>query len=187
VVSDTTEYVGRTLPNFNASFGNEFTIGAFRLYGLVSMEKGAWMSNGTRDQSIVFRTHDDYLKHVAEAGSSSCLTPARFIDASKRYCETAASDSVFKSANSVALWDKRDHVRIREVSVSYALPEAISARLGISRTMITVSGQNLHWWDNCHCIDPSGNYQGGDFDSVTSNYLANPQPRMFKLSVRTSF
>jgi TonB-dependent SusC/RagA subfamily outer membrane receptor len=186
-LTDTTVYVGRSLPSFNASFGNELTFGAFRLYGLLSLEKGAWFSNGTRDQSIVFHTHDDYLKHVAQAGSSNCISTTRFIDASRRYCDTAVSDSVFRYANSVALWNQRDHVRIREISIGYVVPEALTSKLSLSRTTITLAGQNLHWWDKCECIDPSGNYQGGDDDGLTSNYLANPQPRMFKLSVRTSF
>ncbi|MGH7459472.1 MAG: TonB-dependent receptor domain-containing protein [Longimicrobiales bacterium] len=186
-LTDSTVFLGRSLPGFNASLGNELTFGAFRLYALVSLEQGAWFSNGTRDQSIVFRTHDDYLKYVGEAGSPDCLSATSFIDASRRYCETAKSDSVFRFANTASLWNQRDHVRLREISLGYVVPESFSNRLGLGRTMLTFAGQNLHWWDKCQCIDPSGNYQGGDDDGLTSNYLANPQPRMFKFSVRTSF
>ncbi len=186
-VTDTTVFIGRTLPGFNASLGNELTFGAFRVYALVSLEQGAWFNNGTRDQSITFRTNDEYLAHVGEAGSSSCLTPVRYLDASRRLCETAASDSIFKWASAIAVQDRRDNVRLREVSLSYSLPESISAKLGLSRTMITLAGQNLQWWDKCNCLDPNVNYQGGDDDGVANGYLGTPQPRQFKLSIRTSF
>ncbi|MGH7468753.1 MAG: TonB-dependent receptor domain-containing protein [Longimicrobiales bacterium] len=186
-LTDTTVLIGRNLPGFNASLGNEITFGAFRFYALFSLEQGAWFNNGTRDQSITFRTNDEYLSLLGDATGPNCLAPIRYVDAARRLCETAASDSTFKWASAIAVQDKRDNVRLRELSLSYVVPEALSAKLGLSRTMITLAGQNLHWWDGCHCLDPNVNYQGGDDDGVASGYLGTPQPRQFKLSIRTSF
>ncbi|MGH7461823.1 MAG: hypothetical protein ACREMA_12470, partial [Longimicrobiales bacterium] len=83
--------------------------------------------------------------------------------------------------------EPRENIRIRELSIGYSVPESLSAKLGFSRTMITFAAQNLQWWDNCHCMDPNMNYTGGDDDSVNSTFLGQPQARMFKLSIRTTF
>jgi TonB-dependent SusC/RagA subfamily outer membrane receptor len=192
--TDTTVFIGRTLPNFNLSFGNELTFGSFRLYGLVTMEDGAWFSNGDRPYRANFRSGDEYLSLLAAAGSANCVTSwpsgdqgPRFADAAEQWCETAASDSLYNLFRTVGSPDSRDNVRIRELSLTYQVAEALTARLGLGRTQVTLAAQNLQWWDDCRCMDPNMNYEGGaDFD-VDSGFLAQPQPRMFKLSIRTTF
>ena len=86
--------------------------------------------------------------------------------------------------------DKRENIRIREVSVVYSMPQSLTSRLGLGNTTLTLSGQNLQWWDDCNCMDPNMTYLGGRDDQlsdVAQGFLAMPAPRMFKLSVRTSF
>jgi hypothetical protein len=187
-------FIGRLLPNFNLSFGNELTFGAFRLYGLVTAEKGAWFGNGDRSYRANFRTGDEYLSLLAPAGSADCVTSwpsgaqgARFADAAKQWCETVASDSLYNLFRAVGSADTRDNIRIRELSLSYQIPEALTARLGLGRSQITLAGQNLHWWDDCNCMDPNMTYGGGRDGFEGSGFLAQPQPRMFKVSVRTTF
>jgi hypothetical protein len=58
--------------------------------------------------------------------------------------------------------------------------------LGLGRSTLTLSGYNLHWWDNCNCPDPNQQYRGGD-DFSTSPFLGLPQPRRFQLSFKTRF
>jgi hypothetical protein len=74
VLTDTTVYFGKTLPDFNLSWGNELTFGAFRLHGLVTHERGAWFSNSDRPYRANFRTGDEYLSALAPAGSAQCVT-----------------------------------------------------------------------------------------------------------------
>jgi hypothetical protein len=66
------------------------------------------------------------------------------------------------------------------------MPTGFSNRLGLDRTVLTLSGQNLMWWDDCHCMDPDMNYLGGDTGGQ-SGFLAQPQSRKFLFSVRTAF
>jgi hypothetical protein len=102
---------------------------------------------------------------------------------------TTQSDSLFNYYNLVSAADERDNVRIREVSIVYSLPEVLTSRLGLGNTTLTLAGQNLYWWDDCHCMDPNMTYLGGSTDrgDEAQGFLAMPSPRMFKLSVRTSF
>ena len=167
--SDTTMYVGSPQPNWNFGFANTLELGSFRLYGLVTMERGAWFANGDRSFRVNFRTGDEYLSTLDESGDP-----------------TAATDSIFNYYNLVGAQDSRDHVRLRELSLSYQVPDRFLGPLGLERTSITLSGQNLHWWDECNCMDPNMRYQGGDSFSY-SGFLAMPQPRRFVMSVRTNF
>ena len=181
--SDTAHYIGPTLPTFNLSFGNEFTMGPFRLYGLVTMERGAFFNNSDRPYRIRFRTGDEYLSTLDYSrcpGQSGCV---------ESELRTTKSDSLFNYYNLVSAIDERDNVRIRELSIVYSLPQGLVNRLGLGNTTLTLAGQNLMWWDDCHCMDPNMTYLGGSTDrgDEAQGFLAMPSPRMFKLSVRTSF
>ena len=184
--TDTTVYLGKGLPGFNASLGNELTFGAFRLYGLITAEQGAVFSDSDRPYRTNFKTGDEYLRLLDDTGTM-CLNPTA-PKISGKYCETVASDSLYQlSRAGVSYRAPRENIRLREISLGYSVPESISSKLGVSRTMITLAAQNLQWWDNCGCMDPNMNYTGGDDFSVSSSFLGQPQARMFKLSVRTNF
>ncbi|HUF51833.1 MAG TPA: TonB-dependent receptor [Longimicrobiales bacterium] len=194
VLTDTTVYFGKTLPDFNLSWGNELTFGAFRLYGLVTHESGAWFGNSDRPYRANFRTGDEYLSALAPAGSASCVTSwatgaqgPRFADSAKQWCQTVQSDSIFNRFRRYGSHDKRDNIRIREISAAYVVPDAIASRLRMGRTMITFAAQNVQWWDDCNCVDPNMTYRGGADFGETAGFLAMPQPRMFKFSIRTTF
>ena len=100
---------------------------------------------------------------------------------------TFQSDSVYAYMNTFSTEDKRDNWRLREVTVTYSLPDGLTSCFGLGRTTLTVAGKNLYWWDDCHCMDPNMNYLGGTDFSADAGFLAQPQPRQFLLSLRTSF
>ena len=86
----------------------------------------------------------------------------------------------------MSAYDDRSHVRLRELSLSYTVPASFSSKIGLGRTNLTLSGQNLWWWDDCNCLDPSMQYQGGS-ETAISGFLAQPQSRKFMFSIRTGF
>ncbi len=172
--SDTTVYIGPELPTFNASLANTFSFGRLTLYTLVGAETGAWFNNGDRPYRIRQGAGDE-LHSTYDFSDPNDPVP------------TAQTDSLINYFTLVGAYDKRDNIRIREVSLSYTLPDALLAPLRLGRTTITASGQNLHWWDDCHCQDPNMTYLGGSSFGVAAGFLAMPQPRRFLMSVRTSF
>ena len=160
---------GPIQPVHMGSIFNSFQIGddlrvAFQLRG----EMGAMMINDERAYGVREGGYDEYLVHLGADGSA-----------------TDRSDSVADYHSTAYPVDKRDHIRLQEVSVSYAVPEGLAGRIGLKRTTVTLSGYNLHWWDNCNCNDPSKKYYAGDFGSRP--FMGLPQPRRFLLSVRTRF
>lgn len=169
-------YQGPPLPKFNGSVANTFTFGAFRLYGLVSMMRGSTFNNGDRPFRVRQGAGDEYLS----------MFDFNKLDAQGNPTPTAAADSLLNYMTLFTPFEKRDHIRLREVSVSCTLPGAISDRAGLGRTTLTLSGQNLMWWDDCNCMDPDMNYLGGNTGGQ-SGFLAMPQSRKFLFSIRTAF
>lgn len=174
--SDHLMYQGPPTPTFNASVANTLTFGSFRVYGLVSTSRGAMLSNGDRPFAIRQMAGDELLSLFDFENRDAQGNPTR----------TAAADSLINYFSLVGAIDSRDEIRIRELSLSYTVPAELSGRLGLGRTLVTLSGQNLYWWDDSNAMDPAIQYVGGD-DFNYSGFLAMPQPRRFVLSVRTGF
>ena len=167
--TDTSVYFGPPLPTFNASLGNTVRYGAFQFYALVSMERGAFFGNGDRAYRVRQGGSDEYLAFLNPDGTT-----------------TFAADSVAQYWSIINAIDKRDNVRLREISITYQVPEVLSARLGLTRTVVALSGLNVNWWDDCHCADPNGVWAGADSYTL-GNFLAQPSPRQYRLAIHTRF
>ncbi|MGQ0537387.1 MAG: TonB-dependent receptor domain-containing protein [Gemmatimonadaceae bacterium] len=163
-------FMGPPLPTFNGSWGNTVRYGPLQVYALLTMEEGAVFSNGDRPYRIRQGGADEYLA---------------LLDANGR--PTFAADSLFDYYSKLDAIDSRDNVRLREVSLTYSLPESWSNLVRVGRTTVTLSGQNLMWWDDCHCVDPNMNWAGASSFTIGSGFLAQPSPRVFRFLVRTRF
>ena len=137
-------YKGNRQPDRLASFFNDFAIGqSLRVAVQFRGEWGAVMRNGDRGYGVRQLAYDEYLMHLGPNGES-----------------TPASDSVLNRHRLVYPVDKRDHIRLQEVSMTYVLPEALMSSIGLGRSSLTLSGYNVHWWDDCNCPDPNQQYRG---------------------------
>ena len=168
--SDTVVYFGPGLPTSNFSFSNQVRVGAFTFYGLVSMENGAWFGNGDRAYRIRQGGADEYLSALGPNGE-----------------RTFKADSIKQFASILNYVDKRDNVRLRELSVSWNVPERLSGRFGAGGTSLTLTGQNVWWWDDCNCVDPNMNWAGASSFTFNSGFLMQPSPRVFRMQIRTRF
>lgn len=168
--SDTTVYQGNPLPNWSGSMTQTVEFGAFRVYGMLTWEKGAVIQNSGRSYRVRQLGADELLQFVNDDGTY-----------------TFQADSVLDKNRLVTPYDKRDHLRIQEVSVNYQFPSSLTSKLGLGRTTFALSGQNLMWWDNCSCTDPTGTAYGGRNTTSNLSFLEVPVPRTFIFSVRTSF
>jgi TonB-dependent starch-binding outer membrane protein SusC len=176
--SDTTEYIGDPLPSWEGSFINSFDfLNSFRLYFQFTWEKGAWFGNGDRPYQARQGAGDEYLSLINDDGT-----------------RTAQADSLLDYFTLFGSVDKRDNIRLGEVSLQYNVPASFTGKLGLGPSSLVLSGQNLMWWDDCNCRDPNGAWRagtettGGDEIAFgNSDFLSNPQPRRFVFTIRTTF
>ena len=163
-------YFGPSLPTFNLSYSPNVKWGRFNLYSLLSLERGAWFNNGDRPYRFRQHTGDEFLSLLGTGGA-----------------DTFASDSAvgyWQKFNSI---DQRDNVRLRTVSLGFELPDRYASAAGLGRTVVTLSANNIMWWDQCHCNDPNSNWAGADSFGNGGAFLTDPSPRTFRMTVRTRF
>ena len=163
-------YRGKGEPDLMGSVWNTFSLGRnLRLHVQFRGEMGASMWNSDRGYGVRQLAYDEYVMHLDSNGDP-----------------TAAADSVLNFHRLATPVDSRDHIRLQEASLQFTVPSAISSSMGLSTTTLSLTGYNLHWWDNCNCPDPNQQYRGGD-DFSQSPFLGLPQPRRMVLTVRTRF
>ncbi|MCH2449867.1 MAG: TonB-dependent receptor [Gracilimonas sp.] len=163
-------YQGPTFPTFTGSIENVFNYKQFRLGIKVSSELGAVFTNGSRQYQNNFQTGDEYLSTLDENQQP-----------------TAESTKLYEYYRTFPAIDSRDHIKIQQISLSYNLPEKTVERLGLGRTTINLTGNELHWWDNSNATHPQINYLGGASFAQGSGFLAVPPPRSVMLSISTRF
>ena len=152
--SDTTMYYGPGLPTNNFSLINTVRAGAFTFYALVSMERGAFFGNSDRPYRIRQGGADEWLKALGPNGEA-----------------TFKSDSIRQYASILNYVDKRDNVRLRELSVVVERAGEPVGQVGAGATSITLSGQNVWWWDDCNCVDPNMNWAGAGAFGFNNGFL----------------
>jgi TonB-dependent starch-binding outer membrane protein SusC len=167
--SDTNTYFGAPLPTVNASWANTLRWKGLQVYGMLSMERGAYFGNGDRAYRIRQGGADEYL--------------STFVNGAPSF----ASDSIAQWASILDYFDKRDNVRLREISLTYQMPERLSRFFKVGKSTVTASGFNLMWWDDCNCVDPNMNWAGASSFTIGNGFLAQPSPRQYRLQVRTRF
>ena len=91
------------------------------------------------------------------------------------------------SARRAFLYDG-DYFKLREVSVRYALPESLAARLGARRASVYASGRNLWTWSRNKMVDPElAGLSGGGLRLGGSSSITLPPNRAFTVGVEAVF
>jgi len=155
LVVDTLRYVGSSTPTYEGSVSNTFTFFKnFRLYGLIDFKGGYYLLNQkdrNRDQ-----TSNRNSLHFNN-GSLSTL------------------DSAYYSSSAItAPWiQPGDFAKLRDVSLTYTLPESFAHAFHVGGASLTVAGHNLGFISKRYPgVDPEVNFIGqSSFLAGSSNFL----------------
>jgi hypothetical protein len=100
-------------------------------------------------------------------------------------------------ANDALYTQRGDHVKVRDVSLTFTVPAAWSRHLRADRMALTVAGHNLGylWKPDYEGLDPEVTFNGvnqpvGDgqtFGWVRMDYWTLPMLRRFSASLEVSF
>ncbi|HEX8243019.1 MAG TPA: TonB-dependent receptor, partial [Longimicrobium sp.] len=165
-------FLGRSLPKLEGSFSSTLTLFQnWRLYGLLDFKRGMRKVDGnTRVRCTFFgRCEENYF-------------PTRF--------DPVRIAQIQSSRNLVDfLIDDASFAKLREVSLTYALPERISRRAGAHRASVSVAGRNLITWTNYGGLEPEamflGGTRGGNFGAFEQTTL--PQLTSWIVSLNLNF
>ena len=174
-VADSPDFIAYSIPKIEASLTNGFDLlnRSLRVQALFDYKGGYKQLNGT-----------DRIR---------CQ--------SRNNCRELSDKSApfWRQARNVALRDDPSHtqvgfmedasfVRFRELSLSYTLPERLSARYLASKgATATFAVRNLHKWTNYTGIDPEANADAGSTANVASDFQTIPPPTYFIFRLNLAF
>lgn len=137
-------YLGRTTPSLEGSIGSSFRLfDRLTINALVDFKSGYRKTdNNLRARCQVFRTCIENMnpgdydpKVIAQMQTSGTLRDFVINDAS--------------------------FTRLREVSLTYGLPDALAARIGARSATFNLAGRNLHIWTDYTGLDPEATFLSG--------------------------
>jgi len=164
-------FLGRSTPKTEGGVSSTLTLwGRLRLYALVDYKLGFKKTdNNLRARCQVFETclENVYPQRYNPALIAGIQSPDVLVD------------WVFNDAG---------YAKLRELSLSYQLPDPWAARVGARRASVTVAGRNLHTWTNWTGLDPEALFLGERFGQHTvfeQDQL--PQLAQFVATVNVTF
>ena len=83
--------------------------------------------------------------------------------------------------------EKSDFAKLREVAVTYTVPNSWARAVKMSRLSLTAAGRNLLTITDYTGVDPELNSQGQASNFGTSDFLTQPPVRSFILRLNASF
>ena len=184
-----THYFGSVQPQWTGGWGNTFTFGPVKLYGLLDFKKGGKIASITNMwgtytgifPSTLQGREDDWDKPGIIAAGTDVVTgqPNTVrVDAETYWqcraynCGQVIEDYVYDAS----------YTKLRELSVSYEVPRTWAGRLNASGITLALTGRNLMTWTSVPNIDPEFSYQTGNNQGI--EFAALPNAKVWGFNVR---
>ncbi len=187
-------YLGSVNPDFMMGVGTALNIGAFTLAG-----NGDWRSGG------VMYSYTARLNYfVGNAWNTQYNDREPFIvpnsvtdNGDGTYSENltpVTRANVFTYWGSILAAEEnhvvdRSYMKLRNLSLTYRIPESLSGKAKISNASITAFGRNLALWtpEENHFVDPEGSTFGTNVQSQLGEFGALPTSATFGAILKLSF
>jgi TonB-linked SusC/RagA family outer membrane protein len=170
-LSDTAEFIGSGVPTREASLNSAITLfnGRIRLGGQFDYRGGHIIDNAIES----FRC-------------SPILICRGLVDRNAPLKEQAAAQAVLNDAVEFGYYEPAWFIKLRELSLTYFLPEDLASRFRASNMSITVAARNLWTITDYSGVDPEVNAFGqSNFSS--SDFESQPQVRYYTVRVNLGF
>ena len=177
VVGDSAEYRGSPQPTREFSLNQILTLfrGRVRLLGQFDYKGGFRQYNSTEE----FRCISTGNNCRAMMDSTASLQDQA----------TAVARRFHGSATNWGYLEKGDFLKLRELSVTYNLPDRWAQAIGTQHANITFAGRNLHTWTGYKGVDPELNQLGqASFNGFqVRDFLTQPPIRTFIVRANLTF
>lgn len=186
-VTEDREFFGNVLPTFEGNLSTNLTIMRnLRLYGLIDTKRGHKVRNNT-----------DFFRETQLVRSNNRLDTLQLSrhERLRRYGNPTPGQPAFitptgvaKSVNDVqeAYIQDADFVRLRELSLSYTVPERWARMVRAQTATVTLAGQNLALWTDYEGFDPE--VVSNAVSAFTrDDFFTQPPVRRFVFRVNLTF
>ena len=162
--------IGDAAPDFQLGFANEVNWGAWRLYGLVDWKQGGDIINLTQFLYDAAGNSEDYAIDENSPGK--------------------ARQARWGAGNTEVYVQDGSFVKVREISLSYEFPAALTGRLfgGAARsTRIELAGRNLFTFSDYPGLDPEVSNFGNQPIARNIDVAPYPPSRSFFFTIDVGF
>ncbi|MGH7719060.1 MAG: TonB-dependent receptor domain-containing protein, partial [Gemmatimonadaceae bacterium] len=175
ITSDTAEFVGNQLPEFQGSLSNTVTLFRnLRLYALLEAKTGYYVYNVAQENRDRGRQNSADVVLPPEEGGYS--TAERIRRLGPYVSESGAPIGVSNVKD--PYMQKADHLRLREVSATFVLPSSLLRFARVTGASLTVGGRNLGLWKS--------DYEGDDPEVLGVGAAASGLNQLFSADVFTT-
>ncbi len=164
------QHIGDVLPDWTLGINNILTFGDLTFSFLWDIKKGGQMFNGTRGANINFgattSTEDRGRSYIFDGVLSDGRPNNIVVNPGQAWYLGAGG---FFGGPGGPFIDATDWIRLREVSLSYRLPQRVVGTVGLTGAEIFMSGKNLLLFTPYDGVDPetslfgATNAQGMDY------------------------
>lgn len=171
-IGDTLEFAGPGMPEDQLTVSTTVTLFEnLRLYGLLDY-RGNYVAYNNTER---FRCRFQLCRALIDP-----TTPLEDM--------ARATASLYHPSQTVwGYMEEGDFWKLREVSVTYTLPENVASRFSASSASITFTGRNLATWTDYTGMDPEINSAGSGDNFGISEFLTQPPVRYFTLRLNLGF
>jgi TonB-linked SusC/RagA family outer membrane protein len=167
------QFYGSESPDFTMGFGNDFSVGPFRLSTLIDWRKGGWLA--------------DLSQTYLEQGSNgqSGIPGGNFADTAMNRIDQSSY-----AAGHPAFLEHGSFAKLREVTLSYSLNQRLTNTLfrGTAKDVrFELSGRNLYTWTHYRGLDPEVSNFGNAALSRLWDLAPYPPSRQFFFSADVNF
>lgn len=163
-------YMGNEFPKWTGGFLNTLSYKGFDLIIRADFMLGHTIFNYMRTTTTAQMAGD--LGLSKEAGKS-WLKPGdeKHTNIPKLYYGDWQNNLSRASIGNSIMYEKGDYLALREVTLSYTIPQRVLRKLPISNLKLNVSGHNLHYFTNYKGMNPeNGGTDNGSFP-ISANYI----------------
>ncbi len=164
--------IGDPNPDFVATFGNEFDLGdRVQVSILFDGRFGNDVANFTRRISELFGVAKVNEREISgdTVFRTFSLNPAGRSLIYEEYIEDGS------------------YVKLREIALQLALPEAMVQRFGAERATVRFAGRNLATWTDYTGLDPETNMFSASTVSRGVDFATSPLPRQFSIGLSFNY
>ncbi|RQO68421.1 SusC/RagA family TonB-linked outer membrane protein [Pedobacter sp. KBW01] len=170
--------VGQLNPLYNGSFSQRIAYKNFELGALFIFSGGNKLRKDVTSLSSYDITDEDLTRRWNSSGTSEL--PRLYVDYPLALQNSAGTLSSLWQYSDVQVLDA-SYIKMRNISLSYSLPQKISQRLRIASAKLTVQANNLWYWSAAgDDIDPEAY-------SLNSGTRAYEIPKSFLMGLNVTF
>jgi TonB-linked SusC/RagA family outer membrane protein len=202
VVAEDKGYYGDAENDYRMGLTNNFSYKGISLGFTFDYRQGGVMYSGTADLlnfvgNAIPTTYNDRRpfiipNSVVQVGSDADGKP--IYEENTTPITESTYDSYWYPTSNLALTYQqriidRSFLKLRDISLSYRLPESWATKIGSSNLSVTVYGRNLMLWTPASnpYIDPEASNLGNDLTSQLGEFRTAPTSKSFGVALKASF